>query len=73
MACMSADGTLTEQAKLVLAALQTPLTPERVAAATELALFRIRGSLRELVAAGLLVQIGDSYQITDAGRQRLAA
>lgn len=71
MACMAADGTLTVQAKLVLTAFQTPRTAEDVAATTDLALFRIRGSLRELVAAGLLEQIGDAYQITRAGRQRL--
>jgi len=70
---MSADGTLTVQAKLVLTALQTPRTAEDVAATTDLALFRIRGSLRELVAAGLLEHIGDAYQITKAGQQRLAA
>ena len=73
MACISSDGTLTVQAKLVLTAFQTPRTPEDVAAATELALFRIRGSLRELIAAGLLEQSGDTFQITTAGQQRLAA
>lgn len=72
MPCISADGTLTVQAKLVLAALRTPLTPENLAATTDLALFRIRSSLRELVAAGLLEQIGDAYQITNMGKQRLA-
>jgi predicted transcriptional regulator len=72
MACISADGTLTVQAKLVLTTLQTPRTAEDVAAATDLALFRIRGSLRELVTAGLLEQSGDAYQLTNVGRQRLA-
>jgi len=73
MACISADGTLTVQARLVLTAFQSPRTPEDVAATTDIALFRIRGSLRELVTAGLIEQVGDGYRITVAGRQQLAA
>lgn len=72
MACISADGTLTVQAKTVLTAFTSLHTPEAVAATTDIALFRIRGSLRELVEAGMLVQVEGGYQITGAGRQRLA-
>jgi DNA-binding IclR family transcriptional regulator len=72
MACVAADGTLTLQAKVVLDALRSPHSAEEVAASTDLPLFRIRGSLRELVAAGLLAPDGDTYQLTATGRQRLA-
>jgi predicted transcriptional regulator len=72
MACVSPDGTLTAQARIVLAGFASPHTPEEVAATTELALFRIRSSLRELVAAGLLEQVGDAYRTTAEGQQRLA-
>lgn len=73
MACISPDGTLTAQARLVLAAFEAPSRPEDVARATDLALFRIRSSLRELVDAGLLEASGDGYVVTGAGRERLAA
>ena len=73
MACISADGSLTLQARTVLAAFQTVHTPEAVSGATELPLFRIRSSLRELVTAGLLEASDGGYLPTEAGRRRLAA
>jgi len=73
MACIAPDGTLTVQARAVLAAFAQPHTPEDVATTIDLPLFRIRSSLRELVEAGLLEAAGAQFQTTDAGRLRLAA
>jgi len=72
MACISPDGTLTVAGRKVLAAFQTAQTSEDVAASTDLPLFQIRGSLRELAAAGLIESSGGGYRITASGRERLA-
>lgn len=72
MPCISADGTLTMHARTVLAAFQSAQTPEDVAFATDVSLFRIRSSLRELVAAALLEQVGEAYQITTGAKRLLA-
>ncbi len=55
MACVSADGTLTASGRAVLEAVQRPAPAQAVAAATGLALYRVRGALREL-AAGLVTE-----------------
>lgn len=52
MPCVSTDGTLSPSGQAMLRAIERPATPEEVAAATGLALFRVRSGLRELVAAG---------------------
>lgn len=67
MACISADGTLTESARRMLQAVQTPATPEEVAQSTGLPLFRVRSGLRELAQAGLVAETEGRYQITEAG------
>lgn len=55
VACVSADGTLTASGRAVLEAVQRPAPAQAVAAATGLALYRVRGALREL-AAGLVTE-----------------
>ncbi len=71
MACISADGALTESARKMLEAVQTPATPEEVAQSTGLPLFRVRSGLRELVQAGLVAETEGRYQITEAGQQKM--
>ncbi len=56
MACVSADGTLTASGRAILEAVRQPATPEQVAAATGLALYRVRSGLREMAAAGLVAE-----------------
>ena len=72
MACIGASGELTDSARKLLAALDTPATPDQVAARTELPLFRVRSGLREMAEAGL-VEINGSgaYSITTLGRSLL--
>ncbi|NSW79922.1 MAG: hypothetical protein HPY54_12910 [Chthonomonadetes bacterium] len=71
MACISPEGTLTESARKMLEAVQTPATPEEVAQSTGLPLFRVRSGLRELVQAGLVAETEGRYQITEAGQQKM--
>lgn len=73
MACINPDGTLTPSATAVLKAAQKPGTAADLAQETSLPLYRIRGSLRELVSAGLLEQDGDTYRLAPAGLARLTA
>lgn len=63
MACISADGTLTASARKMLEALQQPATPEEVAQATGLPLFRVRSGLRELAQAGLIEEVEGRYRL----------
>lgn len=71
MACISAEGTLTESARKMLQALQNPATPEEVAQTTGLPLFRVRSGLREMVQAGLIEEREGRYLLTETGRQKL--
>ncbi|MEJ5253264.1 MAG: hypothetical protein WHX60_15420 [Armatimonadota bacterium] len=71
MACISPEGTLTESARKMLEAVQTPATPEEVAQSTGLPLFRVRSGLRELAQAGLVAETEGRYQITEAGQQKM--
>lgn len=71
MACINPDGTVTPSARNILRATQAPLTPEEIAAATGLPLYRIRSSLRELVQASLLREEGERFALTETGKTHL--
>jgi len=71
MGCISPDGTLSEQAKVVLRVLAPGRPLEEVAAEAELPLYRIRSSVRELVQAGLVEEAGPMFRTTAAGRTKL--
>jgi predicted transcriptional regulator len=73
MACVSADGTITATAKALLKSLEIPLSAEEIAGKMGLPLFRVRGSLREMVEAGLVVVQGDKYQASEEGKKKAAA
>ena len=67
MACINPDGTLTPTAKTVLAALQTPSTPADLARHANLPIYRVRSTVRELIAAGLVLEADGKYQLSDSG------
>ena len=71
MACVAPDGSLTLQARAVLAAMEPPAPLEEVARRTGLPLFRIRASARELAQAGLLEESAGTHRVTPLGRQKL--
>ena len=71
MACVNADGTITPTAKALLQSLESPLGPEAIAAKIGVPLFRVRSSLRELQAAGFVVESGGLFRTTDEGRAKI--
>jgi len=73
MACISSQGELSGSARKMLTVMETPATPEDVAARTELPLFRVRAGLREMAEAGLVELQDDAYSPTQLGRSLLAA
>ena len=72
MACINSDGTLVASARNILNAARKPSSPDRLATATGLSLYRVRGGLRELTAAGLISETSGVYQLTEAGEARLS-
>jgi predicted transcriptional regulator len=71
MACIDANGNITRSAELILLAVMKPVSVERVAAESGLAVFRIRAALRELTQAGLILQTAGTFQITEEGQKAL--
>ncbi len=71
MACINAQGELTESAGKILAALDQPATTEAVAERTNLPLFRVRSGLREMREAGLVEAKEDLYLLTERGHSLL--
>jgi len=71
MACINEDGTLTPSAKVVLSALSSPRILEDVAKSTQLPLFRIRSSIREMLEAGLIEEKKGKYVATTLGRAKV--
>lgn len=65
MACVNPDGTLSPTGRQLLVALGPSTAPagrtvEALAVAVGVPLFRIRASLREAIAAGLVVETAGS-------------
>ena len=67
MACLNADGTVTESGRAMLLGLKTPASAETLASATGLPLFRVRSGLREMSQAGLVVDLEGAYRVTERG------
>lgn len=72
MACINSDGSLTPAARSVLTALKVAATVEVVAQAVSMPVYRVRSNIREMIAAGLLVEANGQYQTTEAGVARLS-
>jgi predicted transcriptional regulator len=72
MACINADGTLTPIAGKVLIAIKIPATVLEINQRTEIPLYRIRSSVRELHDLELLEEKNGVFQITDKGKAMLA-
>jgi predicted transcriptional regulator len=73
MACINAQGELTESAEKILAALDQPAAPDALAGRTSLPLFRVRSGLREMAEAGLVEAKEGVYALTERGRSVLPA
>ena len=67
MACLPSDDILGSTGVSVLLTLTIATTLEDVAQQTGLPLFRVRGTVRRLLEAGLTNQVGQMFEITPAG------
>jgi hypothetical protein len=74
MPCLNPDGTLTRFAQAVLASLaERPSCAMAIASAQTLPLYRIRATLRETAAAGLIESVSAPISHTDQALWRLTA
>jgi predicted methyltransferase len=71
MACVNADGTLTPIAQKVLSALEPPATISEINQRSEIPLYRVRASVRELADLGMLEVVDGLFYITRKGRTQL--
>ena len=71
MVCLPSDDILGSTGVSVLLTLTASSTLEDVAQRTGLPLFRVRGTVRRLMEAGLTHQVDGMYQITAAGMEQL--
>lgn len=71
MACLPSDDILGSTGVSVLLTLTAPTTLEDVAQKTGLPLFRVRGTVRRLMEAGLTRQVEKLYEITSEGVETL--
>ena len=71
MACLPSDDILGSTGVSVLLTLSIATTLEDAAQQTGLPLFRVRGTVRRLLEAGLTNQVGQMFEITPAGIETL--
>ncbi len=71
MACVNPDGSLSPSAAALLGMAAEPLRPEEIAGKVGQPLFKVRSSIREMAAAGLLREEGGKYVITEEGKKKL--
>jgi len=71
MACLPSDDVLGSTGVSVLLTLTIATTLEDVAQKTGLPLFRVRGTVRRLLEAEFTHQVGQMYEITPAGIEKL--
>ncbi|MBO8157377.1 MAG: hypothetical protein H0Z32_13100 [Bacillaceae bacterium] len=72
MACGKEEVSLSpSQMKLFLQAVKEPVTAEEVVKSTELPIFKVRSSLRELTEAAYVENNGDQYTISQKGKEYL--
>ena len=72
MACVNADGTLTPIAQKVLSALEPPATISEINQRSEIPVYRVRASVRELADLGMLEVVNGLFYITKKGKTQLA-
>ncbi len=72
MPCVSPDGKPTDSGMNMLRAVRDgKQTPEDMATATGMPLYRVRSGMRELLEARLLVQSDDTVSLSEQGRSLL--
>lgn len=73
MACVNGDGTLTQSAKDMLAAVDgQPKSAEELSKEAGAPLFKVRSNLRDMKSMGFVsVDENDQYALTDGGRKMM--
>ena len=72
MPCVDESGNFSEAAlKLLTALSKNQLDSKAISSEVGVPLFKVRSSLRELVEAKLLEEIGEKFKLTDYGKTLL--
>lgn len=71
MACVEPGGSLSPSGTAMLRSMERPLTAEEISQLSGQPLFKVRASMRELTEAGFVSPQGDTYVITDAGKEAI--
>jgi hypothetical protein len=71
MGCINPDGTFTQPALKLLAAIDHPMTEEEIVKIVKRPVYRVRISLRDLVEMGMLRKIDDRFEIATDGEKKL--
>ena len=71
MACVNPDGSISESAKKLLSILSGPLGLRRYSKQLSQPLFKVRSSLREMKAAGLVEEDNGKYTRTENGSAKI--
>ncbi len=71
MACVNSDGSLSSSGLELLKLATEPVSPDTISRELGIPLFKVRASLREMLAAGLVVERQAGYQTTEEGVAKL--
>jgi len=72
MACINSDGTLTDAAVTMMTAVADHHSLDEIASITDIPLYLVRATARDLVNAGLALERDGLYYLTEDGAERLA-
>ncbi len=71
MACVNSDGSLSSSGLELLKLATEPVSPDTISRELGIPLFKVRASLREMLAAGLVVEKPAGYQTTEDGLNKV--
>lgn len=71
MPCLKPDGTLTEAAASLMRAIEEYDSLEEIARATDIPLYLVRATARDLINAGLAVESDGKILLTEFGLGKL--
>lgn len=71
MPCINADGTLTEAAVTLMKEMAEHPSLDEVAAITDIPLYLVRATARDLLNTKLVTEEGGRYSLTDLGSDKL--